>query len=189
MRITVLMTLRNLGRIRVRQVEHAHDQIVVLGVRLRVVLRDDDGALVEDLVEVPVRREDLLQRLLDRHAVEPDRHRRVGEELAIELHGDPAHLAERRQHVAQAGIVERDPQRIAVRRIEQRLLGLRTRLLPQRVNRRLRTALLDAIADRSLELGCPATRRGGSSRPSRAPSCTQSGRRPAGPSSRAPVRG
>ena len=124
-------------------------------VRLRVVLRDDDRVLVQDLVEVAVRRQDLLQRLLDRDAVETDRHRRVREVLPIELHADAAHLAERRQDVAKAGVVERDAQRIAVRRIEQRLLALRARLLPQRVNRRLRTALLDAIADYPLELRGP----------------------------------
>ena len=57
------------------------------------------------------------------------------------------------QDVAQARVVELDPQRLAVRRIEQRRLARRARLLPQRVDRRLRPRRLDAVADRALELG------------------------------------
>ena len=53
----MLMTCEISVGVRVRQVEHADDQIVVTGVLLRVVRRDDDGALVQDLVEVPVRGE------------------------------------------------------------------------------------------------------------------------------------
>ena len=72
MRMIVLTTCASSVDVRVRDVEHPHDEIVVLRVFLRVVRDDDDRLRVQDLVEVAVRRQDLLQRLLERDAVEAD---------------------------------------------------------------------------------------------------------------------
>ena len=54
----------------VRDVEHPDDELVVLGVLLRVVGDDDDGLGIEHLVEELIRRSDLLERLFERHVFE-----------------------------------------------------------------------------------------------------------------------
>ena len=77
MRMIVLMICASSGDVRVRDVEDADDEIVVLRVLLRVVGDDDDRLRVQDLVEELVGGRDLLQRLLERHVFEADRVRLV----------------------------------------------------------------------------------------------------------------
>ena len=62
--------LRQLGRIGVRDVERADDLLVVLRVLRRRVREDEDRSLVHDLVRQLVHRHDLIERLLERDAVE-----------------------------------------------------------------------------------------------------------------------
>ena len=59
----------------VRDVERPDDLLVVLRVLLRRVREDEDRAVAQDLVRELVHRHDLVQRLLERHAVELHRDR------------------------------------------------------------------------------------------------------------------
>ena len=142
--------LHDFLRVGVRQIEGLHDQVVVLLVRLRVVLRHDDRGRVEHLVEVPVRRQDLLQRLFDGDVLQRDRDRHVAEVLLIELDVDAALRADEGEHVAQAGVGELHLRQRG--RGVQRGRGLQPRLRAQLLDFRLRPRFLDAIANRSLQL-------------------------------------
>ena len=57
------------------------------------------------------------------------------------------------EDVAQAGVVEAEVQRLARRRVQDRLGGRGARALAHRLNRRLRPRRLDAIANRPVERG------------------------------------
>ena len=60
--------LRDLGGVRMGDEERANDLLFVQRALLRVVRDDHDGALVDDLVEQLIRRENLVERLLERDA-------------------------------------------------------------------------------------------------------------------------
>ena len=62
--------LRQLGRVRVGDEERADHLLLVQRALLRVVGDDHDGALVDHLVEQLIRRQDLVQRLLERDAAQ-----------------------------------------------------------------------------------------------------------------------
>ena len=75
-RMIVLSDLRQLGRVGVREVERPDHLLVVLRVLRRRVREDEDRPLAQHLVRQLVHRHDLVERLLERDAVELDRRRR-----------------------------------------------------------------------------------------------------------------
>ena len=104
--------LRDLGGVGVRQEERADDLLFVLRALLGRVRGDDDRALVQHLVEELIGHHDLLERLLQRHALEVERDGPILE-VAIEGDVDAGRTADEIQDVANAGVGEADAERIA----------------------------------------------------------------------------
>ena len=134
-----------------REVEHADDHVVVLRVHLRLVRDDHDRLRIHDLVVVRVRREDLVERFLERDTFEVDRVRAVLERGFVG-DVDPRRLADEVEDVAQARVVEVELQRLARRGVEERRRAEGARLLAQLLDLRPRTRGLDAFADLLLQL-------------------------------------
>jgi hypothetical protein len=130
--------------------ERADDLLLVQRALLRVVGDHHDGPLVDHLVEQLVRRQDLVERLLEGDAAQLDR---VAAVLVIALEGDvdPSGHPHRAQDVAQAGVVEDNVDWIGRGRIEQRFGGLPRRLL-QLLDGGPGTLRLRQVADAPLHL-------------------------------------
>ncbi|HAK55454.1 MAG TPA: hypothetical protein DCP38_08230 [Acidobacteria bacterium] len=135
-----------------RDIERPDDLLLVLRALLRCVGRDDDRALVDDLVETLVRREDLVERVFDGDAGQGDR---VLPILKLLVVGDvdPGRIPDEVQDVSQVRVDELHGERFARRRVQQQrgrgLVGLLAHLLDGRP----RPRGLDPIADEALQLG------------------------------------
>ena len=133
-----------------RDVERLHHLLVVLRVLLRVVREDEDRTVAGDLVRQLVHRHDLLQRLLQRHTVQL--HRRRGlRHLRVVGDVDAARVAERVEDVANVGVPETEAQRLARRRVQQRLGRGGASAFAQLLDGRPGTSRLDALADGLVE--------------------------------------
>ena len=131
-----------------RDVERADDLLFVVRALLRVVGDHHDRVLVDHLVEELVGRQDLVERLLQRHAVQLHR---VGAVLIVAVVGDvdARRVGDEVEDVADAGVVEPDLRQHLVELDERRRSRL-ARLLAQLrdVVRRTRLVLLpDAPLD------------------------------------------
>ena len=93
------------GRVGMRQEERPDDLIFELRALLRGVLDDQDGAVVQHLVEHLVGQHQLLQRLLERHPFDVDRDRAVRKSRS-KMTLIPVALADEVEHVAGVGVVE-----------------------------------------------------------------------------------
>jgi hypothetical protein len=133
----------------VRDEERLDDALLELVALLQVVRNHQDGALVHHLVEKLVSREDLLQRLGDRHVFEL--HRIVAIlERALVGDVDTRRLAEEVQDAAQARLVEAHQRGGRVQVEQRRWRRVLPRRLAQLLHRGAR-ARLDLIADRPLQ--------------------------------------
>jgi hypothetical protein len=136
----------------VRQIEGPDHLFVVLGVLGRRVWEHEDGAVAQDLVRQLIHRHDLVERLLEGHAVElhgrgPVLH------FAVVADVDAGGTADDAEDVAKADVVEAQVQRLARRRIEDWFGRRGACALAQLLDRRHRPRGLDALADRAIELG------------------------------------
>src|SRR5262249_8502068 len=96
-------------------------------------------------------REDLIERLLERDAVQIDGVWSV-DEIAVERHIDAGQVADRRQDVADLRVDEANRQRIARGGIEDRERRDLPRLRAQLLDRRLGTRRLELFANRAVQL-------------------------------------
>ena len=177
--------LRQLLRVGVRDVEDAHDHVVVLLPLVGPVVDHDDRLRVDHLVEQLVGRHDLLQRLFDRDVFELDA---VGLVLVRLVVGDadPGAAADDAEDVADARVVEVEVAQ-ALAQAEQRRRPL-PRLFAQRIDARLWTRRLDPLANAAFQLAQRGRPRAGWWSPSRSPCDTRAARRRADPSPRADAR-
>ena len=150
-RVIAVSICGELGRIGVRQRNRERDLPLVLQPVRRRVLRDDDRPLVEHGVEQPVRRQQRVERLLER-ARQVDRHRAIAEAGVVD-DVDAGRVADEREDVAQARLLEADVD--AARATPDSAAASADdlpRLLAKLDDRRLRARRLDAVANDSFEL-------------------------------------
>jgi hypothetical protein len=134
----------------VRQKERLDLLIFVLGPLLVGILHDDDGPVVEHLVEQLIGQHQLLQGLLERHALDVDRGLAI-DEVAVEDDVDTGRLPDELQNLPDAGVVEVDrPERRGGR--QDRLRAGALRFFAQPLDLRPRPGGLDPLANHALQL-------------------------------------
>ena len=144
--------LGQLGDVGVRHVERPHHLLVELGVLRRGVRKHQDRAIAQHLVRQLIDRQNLLQRLFERDAVELNRGGTVGD-VPIVGDVDAGRAGDEIQDVAQAGVGEAKVERLARRRIENRLGRRGARPLPHLLDGRPRPRRLDPLANDLIERG------------------------------------
>ena len=135
-----------------RHVEGAHDLLVVLRVLGRRIRKDEDRPLVDHFVRQLVHRHDLIERLLERRAVELHGDLTIGD-FAVVRDVDAGHIRDRVEDVLQARVVVADARQRSREADQRRRLRRGAGAFAHLFDLRPRARRLDALADRSIELG------------------------------------
>ncbi|OLD15590.1 MAG: hypothetical protein AUJ01_11910 [Acidobacteria bacterium 13_1_40CM_3_65_5] len=125
-------------------------EIFVLRVLGRRVLEDEDRAVAHHFVRQLVHRHDLVERLLERDAVQLNGDRPILH-LAVVRDVDAGLAADEREHVFQAGVGEAQAGQHFVRVDEGRRRRRGARALAHLLDGRRRTRRFDALADGAIE--------------------------------------